>query len=157
MSEYKFYDWSFARISGVFGGLVYVFFNFHSRGKLEGLLKLNWFLPSLFVFAFLVLLLNSCIFVSLGKDLLYVRIGFLPILKRKILVSDIVKIKRENQALKDKTREKEFYANTDNFSLDLGKPLFIYVTGAKNCVIYSRKREEILSAVKKIRPDLEIS
>ena len=25
MSEYKFYDWSFARISGVFGGLVYVF------------------------------------------------------------------------------------------------------------------------------------
>ena len=72
-------------------------------------------------------------------------------------MSDIVKIKRENQALKDKTREKEFYANTDNFSLDLGKPLFIYVNGAKNCVIYSRKREEILSAVKKIRPDLEIS
>ena len=157
MSVYKFRDWSYGHIAGVFLGLLWVFFTLHFRGELEDALNRSWFFPSFLGFAFLVLLLNVCIFVSVGKDLLYVRIGLLPILKRKILMSDIVEIKRENPALKDKIQEKEFYANADNFSINLGKPLFIYVNGAKNCVIYSRKREEILSAIKKFRPDLEIS
>lgn len=158
MNLYERREWPLFPMWGIAAGFVGLFAAVGAVSLQEGnaFFFIRSVVPALILVALLSMLAGGSVYVAVSPFELKVRVGYTPFHARALSLEKILRVERSRVAWYQAKSRKGWGIRVERYAVAPGPALLIIPVEGKPFLIQSRHAEEILTVLKRTRPEIEI-